>query len=622
MHRWLVAGMAVGACMAQAGAGPSTDFPLSAVERLVACAAVEDQDPAHAVALAGSVLEESDAISPLQRAEALACRGWAQATLAARDEASRDAHALRRLVAHLPPTVDRVRLTRRAGGILHRSGDRVGAVELYAQALSDSEAQGLEAERIPLLVNLGVLHSEFEEHERARVNYEQALALMERVGDNRHEAPVRFNLGLNLAGQERFADAAPHLRRALELVRATGVGGPGQEAAVAMALANALQQIGADGDAETLLAEVDALDLPMRDPALRLQRLGIDAARRAAAGDLAGALALYEGVALDELDELQRWGVLRQRAALLEQLGRFAEAATILRQIIDLRESYLRHRNHERLAALETHLRDREQRAELERLQAEADEQSRQLAVRGRLQWLAAFGASLLLALGGAALLWLRRINRRLDRLSRTDALTGVSNRRDMVEYFRALADTDPDGAAVLLVDVDLFKRINDLHGHEVGDAVLVELARRLGECVGAEGRVARWGGEEFLLMLAVAGAEGARSVAEQVRRRLAEPVPTPQGSVQAHVSIGFCNLPLPGGAGDAGWRGSLQLADAALYLAKHAGRDAWAGFWIAAPLRDWPPERLGRETRLARSLGLIQPVCSRPLRDELAAVG
>ena len=249
MRKWLVVGMVLGACVAQAEADSPAAFPLTAVERLSACAAVEDQDPAHAVALADSVLEESGQLSPLQRAEALGCRGWARATLAARDEARRDAHALRSLVAQLPPTADRVRLTRRAGGILHRSGERVGAVELYAQALSDSEAQGLEAERIPLLVNLGVLHSEFEEHERARVNYEQALALMDRVGDHRHEAPVRYNLGLNLAGQERFAEAVPHFRRTLALVRETGVGGPGQEAAVAMALANALQQTGASGEA-------------------------------------------------------------------------------------------------------------------------------------------------------------------------------------------------------------------------------------------------------------------------------------------------------------------------------------------------------------------------------------
>ena len=56
-------------------------------------------------------------------------------------------------------------------------------------------------------MNLGVLQSEFEEHERARVNYEQALALMERLNDHRYEAPVQFNMGLTLNGQKKFAEA-------------------------------------------------------------------------------------------------------------------------------------------------------------------------------------------------------------------------------------------------------------------------------------------------------------------------------------------------------------------------------------------------------------------------------
>src|SRR5690606_25778398 len=129
---------------------------------------------------------------------------------------------LRDLVRGFNASAERVRLTRRAGGILHRSGDRIGAVELYAQAVSDAEAQGLDAERIPLLVNLGVLHSEFEEHARAQVNYEQALALMERLDDRRYEAAVRYNLGLTLRGLERDAEAVPHLRRALALIREEG----------------------------------------------------------------------------------------------------------------------------------------------------------------------------------------------------------------------------------------------------------------------------------------------------------------------------------------------------------------------------------------------------------------
>src|SRR5690606_32116886 len=134
----------------------------------------------------------------------------------------------------------------------------------------------------------------------------------------------------------------------------------------------------------------------------------------------------------------QQWSLLRQRASLLEQLGRFREAAEVQRSISEMRETYLRSQNHERLAALESHLRDREQRLELERLQVAAAEQEQLLAANAKNQLVLAVGAGLLLSLGIAVLVWQRRMNRRLDRASRTDPLTGLANRRDMAERLRA----------------------------------------------------------------------------------------------------------------------------------------------------------------------------------------
>src|SRR5690606_35023597 len=169
---WFILAAAV---CATAGAAPGeADLPVSIEERIAACLASEDADPARAIALAQSVLDAREIPTASQRAEALGCRGWSHATQARKDQARRDAYALSELVRGTALDSDRVRLTRRAGSILHRSGDRVGAIELYAQALAGAESLGLEAARIPLLVNLGVLHSEFEEHARAQVNYEQA----------------------------------------------------------------------------------------------------------------------------------------------------------------------------------------------------------------------------------------------------------------------------------------------------------------------------------------------------------------------------------------------------------------------------------------------------------------
>lgn len=592
--------------------------PGSIDERITACVAAEDAEPARAIALAESVLEQTGTLSPLQRAEALGCRGWSNNVLGQREPARRDAHALVDLVQSFPASADRVRLTRRAGGILHRGGDRVGAVELYARALNDAELQALEAERIPLLVNLGVLHSEFEEHERARVNYEQALSLMDKLGDHRFEAPVRFNLGLTLSGQDKYAEAVPHLQRALELVRSSGMGGPMQEAAIGMGLTYALHFSGDTAGSEAMLAQVKALNVQWTDLNQRVPLLLVEAGQMARNGDAQGALEHLDTVAVNELGEMQRWHWLRQRVALLEQLGRLPEALAGQHQINQLRDTYLRHQNHERLAALEAHLRDREQRTEMERLQTVAAAQSQQLRTSRRLTWTIAIAAGLLLALIGIVVAAQRRMNKRLDQLGRTDSLTVLANRRDMTERLGRHTASGNAGA-VLLFDIDLFKRINDDHGHGVGDEVLVGVASRLRESLPEAGAVARWGGEEFLVLLDEASLDNTMALLARVRMLMRLPITTSVGELRVTLSAGFCNLPLPGVHGNKAWHCSMQLADSALYLAKRAQRDTWVGYWVDTVQAEWPAERLGREPNLARSLGVLVPLSERPLTPPLS---
>jgi len=590
-------------------------LPVTVDERIAACTQIEDSEPRRAIALAQSVLEQGTALSGLQRAEAVGCRGYAWAVLGQHDDARRDAHALFDLVHAVEDHAARVRLTRRAGVILHQTGDRVGALDFYAQAANDAESHGLESERVALLINLGVLHSELEEPARAQVNYEQALALMERLDDHRYEAPVRYNLGLTLDRQDRHADAVPHLRRALELIREQGAGGPAQELSATIALANALHDAGATDEVAALLRRARTMDVPSRDTSADMQIAMLEARQRADAGDLAGAITLLQHVNEAPLTEIQIWDLLRLRADLLQRAARHEEAAAELRRIIDLRERYLRHRNHERLAALDAHMRDREQRLELERLQASADTQARLLESRKRMTWLVAGIAGLLLVAGSLVLFWQRRMNRRLYRASHVDPLTDLANRREMTERLRATL-SDPGGfAGVFLIDIDLFKQINDSHGHDIGDHVLIAYARRLRGHFGPQAHVARWGGEEFLVLLPHCNAESARSEADRLRRLLAEPVMSTKGALHVGASIGYANLPLPGAQHAGGWQASVQLADSALYLAKRAGRDAWAGYWIDREIPDWPPERIGREAELARSLHVITPVTSRSTR-------
>lgn len=156
------------------------------------------------------------------------------------------------------------------------------------------------------------------------------------------------------------------------------------------------------------------------------------------------------------------------------------------------------------------------------------------------------------------------------------DPLTGLLNRRRlMVGLAGAMAAAHERGApvAVLMVDVDHFKQVNDRWGHRAGDEALVALARLLCEVTPEDALVGRWGGEEFLVVLPGADTVSAAAVAETVRARCAEPPaePTADGSPRARtVSIGVAATRSPSAAPDM----LVDAADSALYDAKHGGRD------------------------------------------------
>ena len=126
---------------------------------------------------------------------------------------------------------------------------------------------------------------------------------------------------------------------------------------------------------------------------------------------------------------------------------------------------------------------------------------------------------------------------------------------------------------ALLLLDLDHFKRVNDTFGHTVGDAVLRELARRLQECVREVDTVARYGGEEFVIICPETDAEGAGRLADRVCQTVRDDLfLVGEDAVPVTVSVGVASLPQNGiASGDL-----VRAADDALYAAKHAGRDRW----------------------------------------------
>jgi diguanylate cyclase (GGDEF)-like protein len=158
----------------------------------------------------------------------------------------------------------------------------------------------------------------------------------------------------------------------------------------------------------------------------------------------------------------------------------------------------------------------------------------------------------------------------RLRTHAQVDGLTGLANREKLdVELARSLSLADRSGQplAVAMIDLDHFKRINDEHGHLVGDEVLRGLASRLAQGVRAMDTVGRWGGEEFLLLCPNTDAGGALAVAEKLRSAVAAE-PFAEG-VSLTISLGVAIA-----SGKEAPDVMLDRADRALYEAKKAGRN------------------------------------------------
>lgn len=168
----------------------------------------------------------------------------------------------------------------------------------------------------------------------------------------------------------------------------------------------------------------------------------------------------------------------------------------------------------------------------------------------------------------------LREANRQLRDLVVRDPLTGLFNRRHWrhvlrLEVERCRRHRRP--IAVLMVDIDHFKRVNDRHGHVVGDRVLTAVAERLEAEVRAQDSLARLGGEEFGVVLPETGVDEARTAAERLRRAIREvEIPEVDG-LDVRVSVGAAAaLALTDDEVDA----LVAAADEALYQAKRTGRD------------------------------------------------
>lgn len=434
----------------------------------------------------------------------------------------------------------------------------------FDAALTMTERAIREAERLEdhasipsLLLLRGYLESSMDRHEEAIETYQQVIELGRRHDQDEIVLIGMNNIGSGLIQLQRYAEAEEMLNSAL---------------------AEAIDQ---DDETTTELLRFNLGYVAV------MQGDHIEGIRQLE--DATGQL--REQYSRSEMADLLKYVAEAQQAA-----GRHQQAIEALLEQRELNEELFQAERDRSLNELQARYDAKEQATQIQLLEQRNALQERLIENKRLQQRIAVLVAIVILM--GLILLWLawraaRRANLRLKVANRQlqyqsshDPLTGLLNRRLFQERMgRRIGklenqrDQDhPD--ALILLDVDYFKKINDNLGHAAGDAVLVELAERLRKISRDSDMVVRWGGEELLLFLQNMDPDALSDYAGKVLEAIGlEPVTYEGNSIRVTATGGFITLPFAGLDEDTiSWEKALQIADLALYMGKTHGRNQAIG--------------------------------------------
>ncbi len=484
------------------------------------------------------------------------------------------------------------------GMLYGRTGRFADAAAVHNEALQLARDQGDRPEIARSLRLLGVLYRNLDDEEQGSRYLREALEFVQER-NRREQIAIDGELTQSLVLMNRLDEAGFHAGRNAALAAATG--NPPNKVSAFTRMAE-YQLARGQLDAAMFWADRAYLEhdrVALRDQVLlELTRVRVRAARKVSAETLAearSALAtirrigdrVLERGALDVVADLE-WGLGDAQSA-------YATRTTLRRLDKELAMDLAGRR----IAMLEGNLE--RQRLDAERQLLERDSQIKDLRIlRQRYLGIALVIGMLalftVLAVAYSRMRAMRRMhaelqssrdqlatvhaalvtsNARLQQVADSDALTGLANRHAVIRQAEPLLQRGRHGdcrLALLLFDLDHFKKINDRHGHQAGDAELREVAKRGRTSLPAQSVLGRWGGEEFIAIVEVAGCAAALELAERLRASLAEPpVAWPEQPITVSASIGLAMFDCRSLQSLDDW---INLADRALYQAKRAGRN------------------------------------------------
>jgi diguanylate cyclase (GGDEF)-like protein len=299
-------------------------------------------------------------------------------------------------------------------------------------------------------------------------------------------------------------------------------------------------------------------------------------------------LARSQSLAVSQSEPARRAAELREIGQAWAAAGQPREAITVFHAERALSAQIQNHNRETQLQTLKLKYDSERKQGDLDLLTRDKTLKDQQLANRDLAQRVG-LAVSVLLALSLLLVaVMLKRVHAANKRLkanqlllraqSERDPLTELANRRHFLAVMQQQAGHQFEGA-LLMVDIDHFKHVNDRHGHAAGDIVIREVARRISEAVRQEDLVVRWGGEEFLVFAPGVAQDQLQLLAERILFSVgAEPVATESGPLRITVSIGFAHFPLPPGYLGLHWEQAVNWADMVLYTAKAQGRNRAVG--------------------------------------------
>ncbi len=451
---------------------------------------------------------------------------------------------------------------------------RMGSMDqaMLAARAADRHLQEKEDRALRAQVHniIAAIHLASGDRDSARTHFEQSLALFRAEGSQADIAKLHNNLGALLIEDDDLDAAEPHLSTSLELARALG-----RTTTIIPNLVNLSELHARRGEHDAARAAIDECF----QTANASEESHLVWCHEAASVQLQHAGNLVESVlqARQALAMAERFGLQQHVVDTARSLAQMLAELDLHEEAVAMNDKAFVTMNAIRDQLLKLRLQQSNALIDYERARAEVQQLQLQDRYNRRNQWLLVAGVATLLPLLLGSLWLLRSRSRVLDSLAQanqrnaelalTDVLTELPNRRALRQRLQsaALADDGSHRLALAQIDIDQFKQINDRYGHEQGDQALRRVADALRRVLPDNAMAARWGGEEFILLLPEADLDQARRICLALQALLRKPS---QGDPVLTVSIGIA-------CGSARQAEMLvTTADAAMYAAKHAGRD------------------------------------------------